>query len=677
MSNRLKNEQSPYLLQHAHNPVDWYPWGDEAFNRAKAEHKPVIVSIGYAACHWCHVMERESFEDSAVAAYMNEHFVCIKVDREEHPDVDHLYMDAVQAISGSGGWPLNAFVTPDRIPFYGGTYYPPRPAYSRPSWLQVLQRMNEIWHQQPEEVAAQTTQMVNFLKQTAQTSMSVEKSADWDMETCRKMAENLLQMADTEQGGFGRAPKFPGTMAISFLLEHYHFTKHEPSLTQALLSLDRMLEGGIYDQLGGGFARYATDNEWLIPHFEKMLYDNALLIVSLADAYALTGEKRYKKIIEETIAFADRELWNGAGGYFSALDADSEGVEGKFYTWTWSEWLEALGENDPVAAAYFGVTEEGNWEEVNILSVVATEEALAVQFQLTKLEVQRRIETARTRLFEYRGASKTRPATDDKTLLSWNALMNLALTKAGQVLENEDYRRKATAHMEWLLQTFVTVEGALLHTWKDGIARISANLDDYAYLVQALLQLASATGEIRWIPKAKNWLEYVLEHFQHESGNFFYFTSDLQKGIPVRKLDLYDGATPSGNAVMAHNLLWLGLCMENHNWLEQSHFMMRQTVTTALRYPYSFANWCILAQRYTKEPKTIVCTGVKADVHAAELRRYFTPNCYLIEITEENFEIPVLRDKYFQGENYIFVCTQQACLAPYREPEAVLPLIAG
>lgn len=676
MSNRLKNEQSPYLLQHAENPVDWYPWSDEAFNRAKAEHKPVIVSIGYAACHWCHVMERESFEDRAVAAYMNEHFICIKVDREEHPDVDHLYMDAVQAISGSGGWPLNAFVTPDRIPFYGGTYYPPRPAYNRPSWLQVLLRMNEIWQQQPEEVATQTAQMVSFLKQTAQTSMSAEKGADWNLETCRKMAENLLQMADMEQGGFGRAPKFPGTMAISFLLEHYHFTKHEPSLKQALLSLDKMLEGGIYDQIGGGFGRYATDNDWLIPHFEKMLYDNALLIISLADAYALTKDKRYKKIIEETIAFADRELWNGAGGYFSALDADSEGVEGKFYTWTWAEWLEALGGNDPLAAAYFGVTEDGNWEAVNILSVVATEEALAAQFQLTVPEVQQRIELAKTKLFEFR-ASKIRPATDDKTLLSWNALMNLALTKAGQVLENEDYRRKATAHMQWLLQTFVTSEGALLHTWKDGKARISANLDDYAYLVQALLQLASATGEIRWIPEAKNWLEYVLEHFQHESGSFFYFTSDLQKDIPVRKLDLYDGATPSGNAVMAHNLLWLGLCMENHNWLEQAHFMMRQTASTALRYPYSFGNWCILVQRYTKEPKTIVCTGVKADVHAAVLRRYFTPNCYLIETTEENFEIPVLRDKYFQGENYIFVCTQQACLAPYREPEAVLPLIEG
>ncbi|WP_165836334.1 thioredoxin domain-containing protein [Taibaiella soli] len=676
MSNRLKNEQSPYLLQHAHNPVDWYPWGDEAFERAKAENKPVIVSIGYAACHWCHVMERESFEDKTVAAYMNEHFICIKVDREEHPDVDHLYMDAVQAISGSGGWPLNAFVTPERIPFYGGTYFPPGPAYNRPSWSQVLQRMNEIWHQQPGEIKTQTTQMVQFLKQTAQTSMSSDKTADWNMDSCRKMVENLLQMADTEQGGFGRAPKFPGTMAISFLLEHYHFTKHEPSLKQALLSLDKMLEGGIYDQLGGGFARYATDNEWLIPHFEKMLYDNALLIVSLADAYALTKENRYKKIIEETVAFADRELWNGVGGYFSALDADSEGVEGKYYTWTWTEWVDALGGNDEVVAAYFGVSEEGNWEETNILSVVSTDETLAARFLLPLEEIQNRIASAKTKLFEFR-KSKIRPATDDKTLLSWNALMNLALTKAGQVLENDVYKQKATAHMQWLLQTFVTPSGDLLHTWKDGIARISANLDDYAYLIQALLQLASVTGELRWIPEAKNWCDYVLTHFQHESGNFFYFTSDLQKDIPIRKLDLYDGATPSGNAVMAHNLLWLGLCTENHSWLEQSHFMMRQTVSTAMRYPYSFGNWCILAQRYTKDPKTVVCIGVKAGIHAAVLREYFTPNCYLIETVEENFEIPVLRDKYFQGENYIFVCTRQACLAPYKEPEAVLPLIRG
>src|SRR6185312_1175294 len=324
MANRLINEQSPYLLQHAHNPVAWYPWGDEAFERAKAEHKPVIVSIGYAACHWCHVMEHESFEDEDTAAYMNEHFVCIKVDREEHPDVDHLYMDAVQAISGNGGWPLNVFVTPERAPFYGGTYYPPRPAYSRPSWMQLLQRMTQIWTEQPEEAATQAAQMLQHLKQASLKTFTATGPGP-DKETPKKIAESLLKQADKEKGGFGNAPKFPGTMAISFLLEHYHFTGNEQALKHALLSLDAMINGGIYDQLYGGFARYSTDREWLAPHFEKMLYDNALLVCTLADAYSITKDIKYKLIIEETLGFAERELMDKTGGYYCAIDADSEG----------------------------------------------------------------------------------------------------------------------------------------------------------------------------------------------------------------------------------------------------------------------------------------------------------------------------------------------------------------
>lgn len=674
MANRLINEQSPYLLQHAHNPVNWYPWGDEAFERAQAENKPVIVSIGYAACHWCHVMERESFEDETVAAYMNEHFICIKVDREEHPDVDHIYMDAVQAINGNGGWPLNVFVTPARVPFYGGTYYPPRPAYNRPSWLQLMQRMQDIWQTQPAEVTAQADQMVQFLKQNAQVSMSAQ-GTDWNMDTCRKMADTLLQMADTEKGGFGRAPKFLGTMAISFLLEHYHFAKHEPSLKQALLSLDAMIDGGIYDQLGGGFARYATDDNWLIPHFEKMLYDNALLILSLSDAYAITKEDKYKQVIEETIAFVNLELGNGAGGFFSALDADSEGVEGKFYTWTWNEWLAALGENDPLVARYFGVSEECNWEETNILHVNTPVSKLAEAFKLSEEEIIQRIEAVKSKLYEYR-KTRIRPATDDKTLLSWNALMNLALTRAGIALQNNQYLAQATAHLQWLLDNFF-VNNSLLHTWKNGHARISAKLDDYAYLVQALIQLASASGDEKWLLQATALLNETIEHFQHESGNFFYFTSDLQKDLPVRKVDLYDGAQPSANAVMAHNLFLLGLCMENTNWQEQAYFMLQQMAATAQRYTYSFGYWSIQLQRYAKGLKTAVCAGENAKVLAAGLQEKFMPQCYPLIIVGEKTNIPLLMNKYFQGENYIFVCTQQSCLAPVEELAAAISVIDG
>ncbi|XZF12619.1 thioredoxin domain-containing protein [Chitinophagaceae bacterium MMS25-I14] len=674
MPNRLISEQSPYLLQHAHNPVNWYPWGDEAFEAAKTANKPVIVSIGYAACHWCHVMERESFEDAATAAYMNEHFVCIKVDREEHPDVDHLYMDAVQAISGSGGWPLNVFVTPGRIPFYGGTYFPPRPAYSRPSWLQVMQRMHEVWVEQQDEVQAQADQMVRHLRQASQVASAVP-GATWTAEDCRKIADALLQMADKEQGGFGRAPKFPGTMAISYLLEHYHFTKYEPALEHALGSLDAMIGGGIYDQLAGGFARYATDDNWLIPHFEKMLYDNALLVLSMCDAYRITRKPHYAGVIRDTITFVNRELANGAGGFYSALDADSEGVEGKFYTWTWDEWLEALGENDAVAAAYWGVTEEGNWEETNILHVPAGAEKVAAAFGIDTATVMQRVESARLKLLAKR-SSRVRPLTDDKSLLSWNALMNMALTAAGAALDAEEYRLQAAAHMSWILESFAP-EDKLMHTWKAGAARISANLDDYAYLVQALIRLASSAGDHSWLIHAKKWMEYTIAHFSAEQQDFFFYTGDFQQDIPVRKLETYDGATPSSNAVMAHNLFALGLCLENREWQERAWIMLQKMTGTIIRYPYSFGYWTVQLQRYANELKTIVCTGNDAVRNLRVLEKEFIPESLLLAAQKEIFEIPLLNDVYFQEENYIFVCTQNFCLPPANDPDAALSLLDG
>ena len=666
MANRLINEQSPYLLQHANNPVNWYPWGDEAFNKAREEHKPVIVSIGYAACHWCHVMEHESFEDEAVAAYMNEHFVCIKVDREEHPDVDHMYMDAVQAIGGSGGWPLNVFVTPDRAPFYGGTYYPPRQAYNRPSWMQLLNRISDLWTDQYDEVTLQAEQMVQHLTQAAQkVAIGKNEATDLNLETCRKIADSLLKQADTEKGGFGNAPKFPGTMAISFLLEHYHFTGYEPALKHALRSLDAMIAGGIYDQLGGGFARYATDNNWLIPHFEKMLYDNALLISSLCDAYSITKEERYKTIIEETIAFTERELKDKSGGYYCALDADSEGVEGKFYTWTWDEWIEALGEHDEVVAAYFGISPTGNWEGTNILHIATSIAEIATKNKLATAEVEQRIDTVKSRLLAVRGM-RPRPLTDDKSLLSWNALMNIGLCKAGIVLDNDKYTQLAETHMEWMISAFQQEEG-MLHVWKNNIGRITAKLDDYAYLAQAMLQLASATGENKWIKKAGELMATVTREFgSNTDGNdcFFYFSPETQKDIPVRKVDLYDGATPSANALMAHNLWICGICMENSGWTQQAGLMLSKMSETATRYSYSFGYWAILLQRRVIGIKTVVCTGITANEYRRELQANYLPHTYIVTSQKEIFDIPVLEKKFFADKMYIFVCTEQACLSP-------------
>ncbi|MEI8280611.1 MAG: thioredoxin domain-containing protein [Bacteroidota bacterium] len=672
MTNRLIHEQSPYLLQHSHNPVDWYPWGDEAFAKAKTENKPVLVSIGYAACHWCHVMERESFENETVAAYMNEHFINIKVDREEHPDVDHMYMDAVQAISGSGGWPLNVFVTPDRIPFYGGTYFPPRAAYNRPSWTELLQRMNEIFTSQPTEVSAQAEQMLQYLKQASLVGMA-GKGTQWNMDTCKEMADTLLKQADTEFGGFGAAPKFPGTMAVSFLLEQYHFTKNEAGLQQALLSLDCMIAGGIYDQLGGGFARYSTDKKWLAPHFEKMLYDNALLILSLCDAYNITGNEQYKKVVEDTIAFADRELKDKSGGYYSALDADSEGVEGKFYTWTWDEWMQVLDTNDIIVAEYYGVSEHGNWEETNILHVTTTHEVLATKHNISLQEVEQRIQKVNEKLWALR-ATRVRPMTDDKCLLSWNALMNLALSKAGVSFQNQSYLQAAEKHMQWMLQTYLQ-DNILWHTWKNGTARICAKLDDHAYLIQALLQLGTASGNNKWILQANACAENVVAHFLHEDGNFFYYTSDQQKDIPVRKVDMYDGATPSANALMTHNLLLLGLCMERNDWLEQAEFMLQHMAHTALHYTYSFGYWAILLQRYAKGLKTVVCVGDEAQKKRVEMQKNYLPEAFILTSEKEIFDLPILEGKKMPGKTVIFVCTQTACLEPVTEVGAALGLL--
>jgi uncharacterized protein YyaL (SSP411 family) len=672
MSNRLINEQSPYLLQHAHNPVDWYPWGDEAFQKAKAENKPLIVSIGYAACHWCHVMERESFENADTAAYMNDHFVCIKVDREEHPDVDALYMDAVQAISGSGGWPLNAFVTTDRIPFYGGTYYPPRPAYNRPSWLQILQRMNEIWVNQHEEVKAQSEQMIGYLRQVSKAAASEASVVTAD--DCSKMGEALLKMADKEWGGFGSAPKFPGTMAITFLLEHYRYTGNEEALQHALFSLDKMIEGGIYDQIGGGFARYSVDREWLAPHFEKMLYDNALLISALSDAYALVEKPLYRQVIEQTIDFINRELRTKEEGFYSALDADSEGVEGKFYTWTWEEWQQATNGGNSLAEAYFGITDAGNWEHTNILHQAMPLSEAAVMAGLSIEEATSQIEALKQNLIMLR-TQRVRPITDDKSLLSWNALMNHALTKAGITLQEEKYLRQAADHMNWMLSAFRDDDNKLMHVWKNGQARIIAKLDDYAYLMQAMIALGAATGNHQWIIQAAQLCELSLHLFGEDGTPFLFLSASTQTDIPVRKSDVYDGATPSANAVMAQVLGLLGMLMERTDWAARAEEMLARMLQTTVRYTYSFGHWATLLQRQLAAPKTVVIAGKNALQTHSDLLRKAPPHAIVIQSENPSEKLPLTADKKSDGDSLIFVCTGTACLPPVSSSKDALRLL--
>ena len=475
-TNRLKNETSPYLLQHAHNPVDWYPWSEEAFEKAKQEDKPLLVSIGYSACHWCHVMERESFEDPEVAAFMNEHFVNIKVDREERPDVDHIYMEAVQAITGSGGWPLNVFITPDGKPFYGGTYYPPKRAFNRASWSEVLQAIAYSYSEKKEEIEGQAQNLTEHLKSTNNLG-NTGGHFSFNKDTIDTAFKNIMQAADKEWGGFGKAPKFPQTFTINFLLRYAKLTGDTTARQQALLSLDKMCQGGIYDQLAGGFARYSTDQQWLAPHFEKMLYDNALLVSTLSEAYQLTKNELYKEAIEQTLAFVEASLMEANGGFFSALDADSEGEEGKFYVWDFDEIKNLLGEDATIFSEYYNVKQSGNWEGKNILHVSMSMADFAAANQVDLEKLKGIITRGKGILLQERNR-RVSPSLDDKLLLSWNALANSAFSKAYAATGNDHYKEIAIKNMDFLLTAFSNGSNEFLHAWKHGQGKFPAFLDD-------------------------------------------------------------------------------------------------------------------------------------------------------------------------------------------------------
>lgn len=670
MANRLQHETSPYLLQHANNPVDWHPWGEEAFKRAKAENKPVLVSIGYAACHWCHVMEHESFEDQAVADFMNEHYISIKVDREEHPDVDHFYMDALQAMSGSGGWPLNMFVTPDKKPFYGGTYFPPKSMYGRSSWMDLLIALHRAWHEKPEEIRLQSDQMLEHLKQASLVATVHPKDYIIRQEDADAIAENLLRNADRESGGFGMAPKFPPTGSLQFLLEYEHFHRNrnaalaQEAKDHALFSLDRMIEGGIYDQVGGGFARYATDRDWLVPHFEKMLYDNALMISVMSTAFRITGKDQYRQAIEETIDFCRRELRSGDGsGFYCALDADSEGVEGKFYTWTWQEWNDLMHDSHPALAYYFGVSEHGNWEETNILSITVPTTEILSRYSLEPKEWDELLQVAKQKLFRKR-AERIRPATDDKMLLSWNALMNIALVDAAVALNNQQYLDEAQIHLDWMLKAYQKEGDSLYHVYKQNTAKIPAKLDDYAYLVKALYHFTSARFDEKYILKSTSLMAYVKEHFLSEDHSFYYFSSDLQTDLLVRKVELYDGATPAANSVMMENLWHMGNLMERGDWIEQAEAMMYTQKQAALRYPSSFARWAVFIQRYSAGMKQLVIAGADTGKLLIEWNSQFYPDVFAIGLQHQDTKVPALDHKYITGQTLLYLCEQFTCKAP-------------
>jgi uncharacterized protein YyaL (SSP411 family) len=613
-------------------------------------------------------MERESFEDISTANMMNEYFINIKIDREERPDLDHIYMDAVQSITGSGGWPLNVFLTPEAKPFYGGTYFPPVRAYNRASWKEILEGIHKAYQEKKHEILSQAENLTEHLR-TANSfgnsgSSKVENGFIITEAQLDTITQNLLQTADTEWGGFGRAPKFPQTFSIQFLLRQYHFTKNEAALKQALLSIDKMIDGGIYDQIGGGFSRYSTDNEWLAPHFEKMLYDNALLISVIAEAYQLTSNPRYAITIKDCIAFIEKELTNAEGGLYSALDADSEGVEGKFYTWSFDEIQELLKEDATLFCSYYQVSEGGNWEHTNILWVRSTLADFAIHLQIDTASLKDLLDRSKKILFEAR-AKRIRPALDDKILLGWNALINTAYSKAFAALGLNEIKERAINHMAFMEQKFQQADGSWRHTYNAGIAKQPAFLDDYAYLIQAWIHLQEITGDGDYLLKAKGVTEWVLQHFSETDTGFFYFTHDEQRDVIIRKKEVYDGATPSGNAVMAANLFYLAKVFDLREWEERAIQMTSSLQESIIKYPGSFGIWASLLQFLNYGVSEIAITGREFEKNLTEVLKQYLPNKIIQSGETNSSNFPLLTGRETDVPVAFYICKNYTCLRPF------------
>lgn len=666
--NHLINETSPYLVQHAHNPVDWYAWGDEALQKAKEEDKPILVSIGYSACHWCHVMERESFEDEETAALMNEHFINIKIDREERPDLDHIYMDAVQAITGSGGWPLNVFLTPDLKPFYGGTYFPPVPAFNRSSWKQVLHAIANAYQTKKNELQQQAESLKEYLLSTNNFGNTTVLQHEWNDALLNLIAETLLKNADTEWGGFGNAPKFPQTFSILFLLRHFYFSGNETALKQAELSLDKMMQGGIYDHIGGGFARYSTDRRWQIPHFEKMLYDNALLIDVYTEAFQITQKKEYADVVYEIIQFIKNEMISPEGGFYSALDADSEGEEGKYYTWNKKEIDDLLGDDSKIFCSVYNVFEKGNWEHTNILWMTESLEEAANKFKLKETELKTLLENSKKNLLSER-KKRIKPLLDTKIILSWNALMIKSLCKAYAAFDNEEFLNMAENNLRFIENNLQSEDGTFYHSWNKNLQNQRAFLDDYASLIQSYIQMSEITSNDQYLLKAKRLTEKVISEFSDEEQVFFYFTSVEQTDIILRKKAIYDAAIPSGNAMMAENLHVLSLFFDIPEWKKRTQTLLKVLSAFFQKYPSSFGYWILNLQTFIKGFKEIVIAGKEHLGITKKLLNEYIPNKIIQSSDKENNYWPLLRGKNFSSRTYIYLCEDYSCLNPVKNIE--------
>ena len=677
MPNHLISETSPYLLQHAHNPVDWYPWGEEALSKAKDEDKPILLSIGYSACHWCHVMERESFEDPEIAGIMNQHFVCIKVDREERPDLDSVYMNAVQALTGGGGWPMTVFLTPDTKPFYGGTYFPPEDRGGMIGFPRLLTRVSDAFINRRGEIAQTTQELLGRIQSEPPGTKSTDPLS---AEVLHDAMATLVQGFDFDNGGFGSAPKFPQAMVYEFMLHYHHLNKDPFALQMVESTAEKMARGGMYDQIGGGFHRYSTDANWLVPHFEKMLYDNALLSRLYLHLYQATGNAWYQRIVEETLDYVLREMTDPSGGFYSTQDADSEGEEGKFFLWSLDEILGVLGPEDgPVVAGYFGATEAGNFEGRNILNVPEGTDVYAERSGTSIEDLIKAVQRGKPALREER-ETRIHPARDEKILTAWNGLMIRSFAEAAAVLNREDYRQAAEDGASFVLGN-LRHNGRLLRSYKDGQAKFNGYLEDYSYLGDGLLALYEATFDLRWLEEAKTLGDGIVDLFWDEAHSTFYDTGRDHESLVVRPRDFFDNATPSGGSVATDVLLHLAVLTGDQEYSRRASAAMHTVQQYLGRVAQGMGRWLADVCFYTSAAKEIAVIGDPANPDTRALMdeintRYLPNKVVACNNPTHNPPLsgswPLLTDRSLvDGKATAYVCQNYVCQLPVTEPAAL------
>lgn len=666
-SNELIHESSPYLLQHAHNPVNWYPWGEKALKKAKDENKMLIISIGYAACHWCHVMEHESFEDTAVARLMNENFIAIKVDREERPDVDQVYMTAAQLITGIGGWPLNAIALPDGRPFYAGTYFP------KNDWMKMLNYFVDANKKNPSALVKQAEEITKGIQSVENLSF---KAADktFTANDLDKQFAGMKPGIDFKKGGLNRAPKFPMPSNWEYLLQYSYFSKKEDALNAVTATLDNMAFGGIYDQLAGGFARYSTDANWHVPHFEKMLYDNAQLVGLYTHAYQLTKNPLYKKVVYETLDFISRELTSSEGGFYSSLDADSDGEEGKYYVWTKDEIENILGTDAMFFMEYYNITKAGNWEDgKNILFRDKTDEAIAKKYKLTIVELEKRIADAKTKLIKVR-SNRIKPGLDDKILTSWNALMLKGYATAYRVFGDEMFLKAALKNANFLLKNAIGAGGEISRNYKQGKSFVNGLLDDYAFTVSSFIELYQATFDEKWLIEANQITAYTLKHFYDSTSGMFFYTHNQYFNLISRKMELADDVIPSSNSEMAKNLFVLGQYFYKDDYISKARQMLVNIKDDLQKNIAYYSNWGLLEIAFVSPPLEVAIVGNQYSGMRQQIDTHYLPNVLLSGGRSEG-SLPLLESKLVDGQTTINVCQDKSCKKPVTEVSRALEQI--